>query len=58
VVLLTSLTDATVRRRALELGACDYVVKPLNFSGYCVHMEALVERWLGRAEPPAAPVHG
>ena len=49
VVLLSSITDPAVRRRALELGAADYIVKPLNFAGYCVHMQAIVERWLDDA---------
>lgn len=46
VVLLSSLADPAIRRRALELGAADYIVKPINFTGYCVHMKAVVERWL------------
>jgi two-component system response regulator len=49
VVLLSSLTDPAIRRRALDLGAADYIVKPINFTGYCVHMKAVVDRWLDDA---------
>lgn len=52
VVLLSSIADPAVKRKALELGASEYIVKPLNFTGYCVHMKAVVERWLSAAGVP------
>jgi CheY-like chemotaxis protein len=52
VILFSSITDPAVRRKALELGASDYIVKPLSFSGYCVHMKAIVDRWLDAADRP------
>jgi two-component system, response regulator len=50
VILLSSVTDPAVRRRALDLGASDCIVKPLSFTGYCVHLKAVIERWLGSAD--------
>jgi two-component system response regulator len=46
VVVLSGSNRESDRQRALELGAQDYVVKPLGFDAYVDTVSAIVERWV------------
>jgi len=49
IVVFTSSSNGEDRRRALENGASDYVIKPANFNAFVQAVQEIVERW---AIPP------
>lgn len=51
VVVLTSSDEAADVARANELGADDYMLKPIEFEGYMNAMQSICKLWLPR---PAA----
>ena len=46
-VVLTSSADEADRKRARELGAADYQVKPSDFPGLVKTLQEIQARWLG-----------
>ena len=53
VIVLTSSDDADDRERALELGAREYIQKPVGFREFIDVIHDIVDRWVS-AERPAA----
>jgi len=52
VVVFTSSSNGEDRRRALESGASDYVIKPAGFNAFMHAVQDIVERW-ATPRPPA-----
>jgi CheY-like chemotaxis protein len=51
VVVLTSSDHGPDRRKALEMGAAEYLVKPNGVDELVVMVKGLQERWLASATP-------
>jgi DNA-binding response OmpR family regulator len=49
VVVFTSSVSPSQRKRAFDLGAWDYVVKPTELDAYQGAVRSLLKRWYGRA---------
>lgn len=45
IVVFTSSSNGEDRRRALENGAKDYVIKPASFQAFMSAIQEMVERW-------------
>jgi two-component system response regulator len=52
IVVFTSSTNGEDRRRALENGASDYVIKPAGFNAFMHAVQDIVERWATPRRPP------
>jgi len=55
VVVLTCSDNPADEKRALELGANEYVVKPARHDAFISSVRSMIERWIGRASS-LAPV--
>ena len=56
VIVLTSSQNPPDKRRALELGARDYVVKPAGLRPFIAAIHGILERWSGETASPIAVV--
>jgi len=53
VIVLTSSNNDADRARAQELGATDYIVKPVGFHNFVDCLRDVVNRWFDRGETDA-----
>jgi two-component system response regulator len=50
IVVFTSSSNGEDRRRALENGASDYVIKPAGFNAFMSAVQGILQKW---GKPPA-----
>jgi two-component system response regulator len=54
IVVFTNSSNGEDKRRALENGASDYVIKPAGFKAFMLAVQDIVERWAAPRPPAAA----
>jgi DNA-binding response OmpR family regulator len=57
VVVFTSSENPSDKKRALELGACGYVIKPIGLRPFLNTVHGILERW-GRETAPSGSTGG
>jgi two-component system, chemotaxis family, response regulator Rcp1 len=53
IVIFSSTQNKVEVQKALALGACEYVQKPIGFEPYADAVRGIIQRWVA---PPALPV--
>jgi CheY-like chemotaxis protein len=56
IVVFSSTENVVEVQRALALGACEYVQKPIGYEPYANAVRGIVERWINQPHPDHATV--